>query len=341
MGATDVPTQASILGLYDPDRLQTINYIGECPSLHLVPLCFPACPREAASRSTARAFGILTETVTSPTLGAQIQDVLKLYPGAKWIQWEPTGHGRRMGSQLAFGQFLNPIYKFDQADVVLSIDSNFLGNGPGGVRYARDFAAKRVRPRRQQNPSRFYAVETTPTSTGCQGRSPAGDQAFRSRPVVRGLAAAAPVAPRALRLEILVQALAKDLAGSERQVDRHCRRRPVSRSSRDVHYINQVLENNGKTVVFTASLEQKPTDQWAELQALVQRSQLRQVDLLLILGGNPVLHARRPSSICAALSRWRRFASVLAMYEDETSEVCQWMHPGSAYVRALERCPGL
>src|SRR5215469_12096806 len=32
MGATDVPTQASILGLYDPDRLQTVNYIGEVRS---------------------------------------------------------------------------------------------------------------------------------------------------------------------------------------------------------------------------------------------------------------------------------------------------------------------
>ena len=84
-----------------------------------------------------------------------MQDVLKLYPGAKWYQWEPTGHGRRMGAQMAFGQFLNPVYKFDQADVVLSIDGNFLGNGPGGVRYARDFVSKRVAARRQHDAEPF------------------------------------------------------------------------------------------------------------------------------------------------------------------------------------------
>ena len=42
-----------------------------------------------------------------------------------------------------------------------------------------------------------------------------------------------------------------------------------------VHYINQVLGNNGTTVMFTAPLESKPADQWADLQALVQRSALR------------------------------------------------------------------
>ena len=73
-----------------------------------------------------------------------------------------------MGSQLAFGQFLNATYKFDQADVVLSIDANFLANGPGGVRYARDFAAKRVVRGGKKTQSRFYAVESTPTSTGAK-----------------------------------------------------------------------------------------------------------------------------------------------------------------------------
>ena len=121
-----------------------------------------------SKRRTGSGIRILTETVTSPTLYGQIQDVLKLYPGAKWYQWEPTGHGRRMGAQMAFGQFLNPVYKFDQADVVLSIDGNFLGNGPGGVRYARDFVSKRVLRGGNTTQSRFYAVETTPTSTGCK-----------------------------------------------------------------------------------------------------------------------------------------------------------------------------
>src|SRR3984885_2834894 len=140
LGATDVPTQASILGLYDPDRLQTTNYIGEVRSYASFLQSFINALARQRDK-TGSGIRILTETVTSPTLYGQIQDVLKLYPGVKWYQWEPTGHGRRMGTQIAFGQFLNATYKFDQAEVVLSIDSNFLGSGPGGVRYARDFVS--------------------------------------------------------------------------------------------------------------------------------------------------------------------------------------------------------
>ncbi len=167
MGGTDVPTQASILGLYDPDRLQTVNYIDEVRSYSSFLLGFINILAKQQAK-TGSGIRILTETVTSPTLFGQIQDVLKLYPGAKWYQWEPTGHGRRMGAQMAFGQFLNPVYKFDQAEVVLSVDGNFLGNGPGGVRYARDFVSKRVLRGGNTTQSRFYAVESTPSATGCK-----------------------------------------------------------------------------------------------------------------------------------------------------------------------------
>src|SRR3984957_12830434 len=89
LGAADVPTQASVLGLYDPDRLQTVNYIGEVRSY----ISFMGGLVNALGKQKAKngaGIRILTETVTSPTLAAQFEDVLKLYPSAKWYQWEPT-----------------------------------------------------------------------------------------------------------------------------------------------------------------------------------------------------------------------------------------------------------
>src|SRR6201986_130084 len=104
MGATDVQAQASILGLYDPDRLQTVNYIGEVRSYPSFLSSFIGALGKQQSKGGS-GIRILTETVTSPTLYGQMQDVLKLYPSAKWYQWEPTGHGRRNGTQQAFGQY--------------------------------------------------------------------------------------------------------------------------------------------------------------------------------------------------------------------------------------------
>jgi MoCo/4Fe-4S cofactor protein with predicted Tat translocation signal len=322
LGAADVPTQASVLGLYDPDRLQTVNNFGEIRSYtsFLVALVNILEKQRLKNGSGIR---ILTPTITSPTLYSQIQDVLKLYPGARWHQWEATGHGRRMGSQLAFGQFLNATYKFDQADVVLSIDANFLGNGPGGVRYARDFAANRLVRGGRKIQSRFYAVESTPTSTGAKADHRMPLKPSQIAPFVHNLAA---VLGGAIPASPFVSALAKDLlaakgksiviAGDDQSPEVHA----------VVHYINQLLGNNGTTVVMTATLEQKPVDQYADLQALVGDLNSGQVDVLFVLGGNPVYDAPAPLNLRGAI-QMAKLRIRLGLYDDETSEVCQWLIP--------------
>jgi molybdopterin-containing oxidoreductase family iron-sulfur binding subunit len=326
-GAADVPTQASILGLYDPDRLQTVNFIGEVRSYPSFLESLIGALEKQKSKNGA-GIRILTETVTSPSLYAQIQDVQKLYPGAKWVQWEPTGHGRRMGAQMAFGQFLNSVYKFDQAAVVLSIDANFLGNGPGGVRYARDFASRRIVRNGVRTQSRFYAVETTPTSTGAKSDHRQALKPSEVTPFVRALAAAigggAPTGN--LATSKFFQAVVKDLqanrgksiviAGEDQSPEVHA----------VVHYINQALGNNGTTVTLTASLEQKPVDQWADLRALLQDLQSGQVDLLLILGGNPAFTTPPEMNVRGAIQMAKTRIHLTAN-EDETTEVCQWNIP--------------
>lgn len=327
LGSTDVLTQASILGLYDPDRLQTVNYVEEVRSYSSFLSSFLRVLAQQRAKQGA-GIRILTETVTSPTLYAQMQDVLMRYPAAKWIQWEPIGHGRRMGTQMAFGQFLNPIYKFDQADVVLSIDGNFLANGPAGVRHARDFASKRILRGGNTTQSRFYAVETTPSSTGCKADH---RQAIKPSEVVgfvRGLAATLGGAPAAgpLSGSKFYSALVKDLqaakgksiviAGEDQSPEVHA----------VVHYINQVLGNNGATVTFTPPIESRPADQWAELQSLVADLHSGQVDLLLILGGNPVYMAPPEMNLKGAL-QMAKLRVRLCDQIDETSEVCHWNIP--------------
>jgi molybdopterin-containing oxidoreductase family iron-sulfur binding subunit len=327
LGSTDVPTQASILGLYDPDRLQTVNFIDEVRSY---PSFLETFINALAKQQPKNGSGIriLTETVTSPTLGSQIQDVLQRYPGAKWYQWEPTGHGRRMGSQMAFGQFVNPVYKFDQAEVVLSIDGNFLGNGPGGVRYARDFVSKRVLRGGNSTQSRFYAVETTPSSTGCKADHRQAIKPSEVNGFVRSLAASlgGAAASGPLSGSKFYSALVKDLQGSKGKSIVIAGEDQSPEVHAVVHYINQVLGNNGATVTFTPPVESKPADQWADLQSLVQDLQSGQVDLLVILGGNPVYGAP-PELNLKGVIQMAKLRVRLGEHIDETSEVCQWNIP--------------
>jgi len=143
LGASDYFQQASLLTMYDPDRAQSVvkkdlisswvSFQGEL-----------AARRELGLVSKGEGLRILTETVTSPTLTAGINAILKEMPGAKWHQYEACGrHGAYQGGVLAFGKPVNTIYHFDQADVIVSLDADFLACGPGNLRHARHFADKR------------------------------------------------------------------------------------------------------------------------------------------------------------------------------------------------------
>lgn len=111
---------------------------------------------------------LLTESVCSPTLASQIRDLIGRYPRAKWHQWDPASReNARAGAKLAFGRYVDARYRLDHADVIVSLDADLLGGGPGGLRYARDFATRR-RPENADRMCRLYAVETMPTGTGAR-----------------------------------------------------------------------------------------------------------------------------------------------------------------------------
>src|SRR5262249_23301447 len=89
----------------------------------------------------------------------------------------------RAGSKLAFGEYVDAQYRFDEADVILSLDADFLGCGPGSLRHSKDFSARR-RPEQPNRMNRLYAIESMPSSTGARA-----DHRLLARPsAIAGLA---------------------------------------------------------------------------------------------------------------------------------------------------------
>src|SRR5256885_724790 len=166
LGATDLFAQALILGLYDPDRSQLLLELGEIRTWSAFVQRMQAALRAQQALGGA-GIRILTGTVTSPTLGEQIQALLARFPKAKWHQHEPAGRdSARLGARLAFGEWVETRYEFSRADVALALDSDFLVEMPGSVRYARDFTDRRRVRRGRADMSRLYIVESAPTATG-------------------------------------------------------------------------------------------------------------------------------------------------------------------------------
>ena len=146
-----------MLDLYDPDRAQSITHLGDIRTFD----AFVAAVRGVvAAQQSAGGSGIrvLSETVSSPTLASQIDEFLGRFPQAKWVQWEPFGrHNAREGSRLAFGEYVDPQYAIDRADVILSLDADFLNAGNGWLKHARAFASRRRLEGDRAQFNRIYA----------------------------------------------------------------------------------------------------------------------------------------------------------------------------------------
>lgn len=355
---SNVWLQASLLDLYDPDRLQNTQKNGDIASFDellatarpLVTKVGPPAPDSVGApvpAETAPVGGgqvrILTETVTSPTLADQLKRITAKYPHVKWHQYQPvSGNNGRLGAKMAIGRFLNPVYDFTKASVILSLDGDFFTDLPGSIRYAREYADRR-RVSKGANSTiqnRLYAVESTPTLAGANAdhRLPmrASDVELFARALFTTLetasASAAPAEPPK-GSEKFLKAVADDLkaAGAGGLVIAGEHQPPVVHAL--AHTINKFLGAVGGTVKYTESVEAEPVDQIASIKQLVADMDSGQVSMIIIVGGNPVYDApvdlafekvlpKVPTRICMAHSN------------NETAAVCNWVVPESHYLEA-------
>jgi MoCo/4Fe-4S cofactor protein with predicted Tat translocation signal len=170
LGASDAWMQASILELYDPDRSQTVMH-GKTPSTWGA--FTTAMVNELADKVTTGGKGMyfLTGTVTSPTLARQMKALAAKFPQAKWHQYETLGRrNSKAGAIQAFGTDVETIYKIDQADVILALDSNFLMDHAGCIPYSQQFTAgRKIRQGDGElKMNRLYVAESALSVTGAQ-----------------------------------------------------------------------------------------------------------------------------------------------------------------------------
>ena len=334
LGATSVLSQASVLDLYDPDRAKEISHLGVWQSAEDFQLALSESLAPLQS-GTGERFRILTDTITSPTVGSQIEAVLAMFPGAKWHQYDPAGpHTARAGSMMAFGRPVHTYYRFDKADVVLALDSDFLACGEGSTRFANDFAKRRVGADRTDM-NRLYSIESTMTATGGKADHRLPLRYFEVELFTRDLCAAlgvAGVTPSGSQIHPeWISAISRDLMAHRGA----CVVVPGSHQSAPVHAMahamNSALGNVSKTVIYTEPLELQSIDQIASLRELANDMESGNVDVLLILGGNPVYNAPADFDFRSRLHKVKTTIRV-GLHSDETSVECQWQVPETHFL---------
>ena len=338
LGGTDIYTQASLLNLYDPDRLQEIQFRGAPKTWQSFTKGLRAKIEENRADGGA-GIHFLTETITSPTLIDQFTRLLNELPKAKWHQYEPINKDSALaGSKLAFGSPAQALYKFDKAERVLSLDSDFLAGF--NVRYKKDFAKARAVSEEKKEMSRLYAVETTLSLVGAKADHRLAVKPSEMVEIAKAIAGALGVSGASGeglsdKATKWIEPMAKDLLEYKGKslVVAGDNQPPVIHAL--AHAMNDSLGNTGQTVSYIEPLSpnaDKPQkDQLAELIKDVDDGSVK---MLVILGGNPVYNT--PSDLKLNKERLAKvpFVVRLGEHKDETGILAHWNVSGANYLES-------
>ena len=341
LGSTDALTQAAILNLYDPDRAQIVSNAGRISTWDgFTTAIKPALDQQLLKQGAG--LRILTETITSPTFASQMDAFAQLFPQARWHQYEPLGRDAvRQGARLAFGEDVDTHYRLEKAEVILSLDADFLFAMPGSARYTRDFSAKRkVHSQAGDHDNghggsmnRLYAVESSPSLTGAMADHRISVRASEVEFFARTIAKELGVAGVEVGQWGGSETHAKHIAAIARDLQQHKGASVVIASDYQppvvhalAHAINASLGNVGETVIYTDPINVNPTVQIDSLRELAQDMTDGKVELLVILGGNPVYNT--PADInFVELMKKVAVRVHCSSHADETTEHCHWHIP--------------
>jgi MoCo/4Fe-4S cofactor protein with predicted Tat translocation signal len=340
-GTSNTLLQAAILNLYDPDRSRTVLQNGSEKDW----ASFVAFWRQAhAEDKTGAGLAILTEPFSSPTLARLIAEFRTRYPQAKVFTYTPVSDENIFeGLKLATGTAYQPVYHFEKAKVILSLDSDFLHTETENIRSAKGFADGRRVKTEKDEMNRLYVAESTYTMTGGMA-----DHRLRVQSrLIGSFAATLAVELKSQGLAISgtdgllanstfdakwIKAVAKELLAHKGQSLVVAGQRQPAEVHALVFAINAALANVGTTAVYH-DLKDSATSSRTELAALIDQMQAGTVSALVMLGGNPVYNAPTDLNFSAALKKVQHTIH-LSEYVDETSKQTEWHLPQANFLEA-------
>ena len=344
LGGADLVTQATILELYDPERSTTPLQGGAAASCAdfdaALTAKLAAYDKDGLQGAKLR---VLMPPTVSPTVLRMRAALAQRFPKARVHTWSAVADSNiREGARAAFGKPMTPVNLLDRARVVLSLDSDFLQTESGAVRAGKGFAAARRLRSARESMNRLYVVEPARTVTGNMAdhrlRLPAGDveryayslaAELAKQGVSLGPEVQASVGKRASADGIppkWLTAVATDLSRNRGRALVVVGARQPAAVHALAHAINAGLGAVNATITYSSVADPDELDVATDLKALTDAIAAKQVDGLVILGGNPVLDAPADLGFAAKLATVA-FSVHASLFVDETSVKCTWHVP--------------
>jgi MoCo/4Fe-4S cofactor protein with predicted Tat translocation signal len=354
-GGTDTFTQASLLDLYDPTRSRRFLNRGKDATRAEFDAYIDKLRGQLGS---GEGLAFLVEETHSPTRERLRADLEKAFPKMTWCVYEPAqSDAQDFATRTAFGENVRLIPRFERADVVFALDSDFLDCGEGDLASARAFTSRRRLKSANDNMNRLYVVENRFTITGAMADHRLRMPASRI-PVFAYLLAGkigaltkdsglvsllgtltAPAETPAFDEQWLIEAANDLVAKSGSSIVLAGQQQPVVVQLL-AYAINSALKNIGRTMVVREFPRNKNNKSILQLADRMGRGEIKH---LFILGGDPVYNA--PRSVAQDPEKkfpldWTELQKKvpevvrLGYHEDATSAISQWHVPLAHYLES-------
>ena len=344
--SSSVWANASILGLYDPDRSMHALHTADASTVQAFAEVWKT-QREALLKTGGEGLALLCSPFASPTLSRLLGEVRTAFPKARVLCFDPVSDRAILdGSAAAFGTPLRPVYDYSNADVVLALDADIFGTERDAFAHARAFAERRKLTSAKDGMNRLYLVESSITQTTAMADHRFRIAARRVPAFVAALAKQLSESGLALPTAVLAKlptpadidpkrthAVAEDLLAHRGASIIVAGRGQSAGVHALVALLNGALGNTGLTVRYvdqTFAMEAET----APLKDFVTAMKDSKIQTLVMLGGNPVFTMPADLDFRTALENVT-LTIHHALHVDETSASCTWHLPARHY---LEIC---
>ncbi len=342
LGASSSRVQASVLGLYDPDRSQSVTLRGSRKSWSDFVTAWGKLSEAHASDEGA-SLAVVSESFSSPTLARLASELRAQYPRLQWATYDAVSDENRLaGLRSATGRDLDLMLRLDQASVILALDADPLLTDPEMIRHARGFAAGRRAGASGGAMNRLYAVEGVYSLTGAMADHRLRLESRQIGPFLAALAArlappaAGAVSPAGAGIPGVdsrwIDALAKDLQANRGKGLILAGERQPAAVHAAVCALNTYLGNTGKTVSYYETKD-AALPSVGSLASLVSAMKAGAIKSLVVLGGNPVFDAPADLDFASAMAKVPH-SIALGHTIDETSSKAEWHIPRAHYLES-------
>jgi molybdopterin-containing oxidoreductase family iron-sulfur binding subunit len=334
-GGTCATGQATVLSLYDDERLRGPLWLGQPAKWEEIDQ--HVLDSLKGAQSSGRKVVLLSGTISSPSTRAIVDEWRERYANFRHVMYDAVSFSAlRAANEESFGRAAVPHYSFDKARVIVGLETDFLGTWLSPVEFARQYASSR---KPEGEPALHIQFESGLSVTGSNA-----DVRVPIAPSQLGVAAAALLTRIAHKAGISeMPDVADPLDGKKLdaiadELWKHRGESLIVSGSNDlpvqmiVNALNSFLGNIGKTIDLDRPSLQRTGDD-AAMTELIDEMGRGEVHTLLLYGVNPGYDHPEAERFLKGLERVTLSVS-FADRRDETSSHASAICPDHHFLEA-------